>query len=311
MSRTHQNFRTGLIVFAGLLTLAGCRRGVPNFDGERAFAQLERQCAFGPRNPGSTGYLACRAYLLEQLTVLADTVITQPFELTDPVTGEQHALTNIIGQFNRPAQRRILLGAHWDTRPWADRDPDPARRGEPIIGANDGASGVAVLLEVARILADRPPVMGVDIVFFDGEDLGENGDPASFARGSRFFARNLPLPHPAEAIVLDMIGDRELTIPVERYSHNHNPELVRKLWETARRLKLPAFQNRLGPVVYDDHVPLWEEAKIPAVDLIDFDYPNQFDNYWHTHSDLPRHCSAASLEQVGTLLIHHIYREEP
>ena len=292
-----------------LIIFNGCQSTVPEFNSDRAFGFLEQQCDFGPRNPGSTGYYQCRDFLIGELQAGADTVIQQQFQLTDPISGEEYQLTNLIGRYNPQAEKRVLLGAHWDTRPWADLDPDVAQRMEPILGANDGASGVAVLLELVRLMKLKPPPIGVEIVFFDGEDMGLSGDPRSFARGSLTFASDLPIPKPDEAIIIDMIGDADLSIPVERYSMQQNPNLVRELWGLARDLDLPAFENRVANAIFDDHIPLWEEAGIPAVDLIDFFYPNRYMNFWHTHQDLPHNCSPASLGQVGTLLTYYIYKD--
>lgn len=296
-------------VYGLLLTLLnfGCGTSYPTFDGERAFQKLQEQCAFGPRNPGSQGYQANLNYLTQQLTPLADTLFYQAFEYTETVEGKTYQLTNIVAQFNRHASRQLLLGAHWDTRPWADQDPDPNWQKRPIIGANDGASGVAILLELARIFKQTPPPIGITLVFFDGEDLGARGDPRTFAQGSLHFAKNVPDPKPEAAIILDMVGDTYLQLPIERYSFRQNPNLVKKLWSLARQLELPAFENHIESTIFDDHVPLYEVAGIPAVDIIDFQYPYEGVNYWHTREDIPRNCSAVSLQQVGTLLIHHIY----
>ena len=201
----------------------------------------------------------------------------------------------------------MLLGAHWDTRPWADSDLNIEKHNQPIIGANDGASGVSVLLELAKIFHYNPPPIRVSIVLFDAEDMGRPGVPKSYARGSQFFAKNLPIEKPDEAIILDMIGDKELHIPIERYSYQQNKDLVKKLWSLANKLNLEAFESRIVHTIYDDHVPLWQEAKIPAIDIIDFNYPNRYSNYWHTSQDTPDNCSAQSLGQVGNLLVHYIY----
>ncbi len=294
-----------LLVFLGIFS--GCKSSVPTFSGDMAFQFLEQQCAFGPRNPGSEGYAVCKEYYLQKLGTVADTIFTQSFTLTETRTDETYSLSNIIARFQPDAERQILLGAHWDTRPWADRDPDIARRDEPILGANDGASGVAILMECAEIFYRYPPPIGVTIVLFDGEDLGREGDPESYAQGSKYFAEHLPIAKPESAIILDMVGDAELNIPIERNSLKQNPQLVRKLWKIAEELKLPAFKQWLGPAIYDDHIPLWEKAGIPAVDIIDFRYPNRFTNYWHTHQDTPIHCSASSLAQVGDVIIHYLY----
>jgi Zn-dependent M28 family amino/carboxypeptidase len=246
-------------------------------------------------------------YLQKTLAGFADTIFLQPFVLDDLVNEESYDLTNIIARFKVDEPEQILIGAHWDTRPWADEDPEPEKRNDPIVGANDGASGVAVVLELARILNVSPPPIGVTLVLFDGEDMGRSGIPKSYAQGSLAFAKDLPIEKPDEAIILDMIGDAELHIPIERFSYQQNRQLVKKLWGLAKVLNLGAFESRIVHTIYDDHVPLWAEAKIPAVDIIDFNYPNSNKNYWHTTQDLPENCSAESLGQVGTLLVHYIY----
>ena len=287
--------------------LSSCNNAVPKFDKGNAFRYLVEQCEFGPRNPNSIGYKQCLDYLQKTLAGFADTIFLQPFVLDDLVDEESYDLTNIIARFKVDEPEQILIGAHWDTRPWADEDPEPEKRNDPIVGANDGASGVAVVLELARILNVSPPPIGVTLVLFDGEDMGRPGIPKSYAQGSLAFAKDLPIEKPDEAIILDMIGDAELHIPIERFSYQQNRQLVKKLWGLAKVLNLGAFESRIVHTIYDDHVPLWAEAKIPAVDIIDFNYPNSNKNYWHTTQDLPENCSAESLGQVGTLLVHYIY----
>jgi len=286
---------------------SSCNNTVPEFDKDNAFRYLVEQCEFGPRNPNSNGYKQCLDYLQKTLSGFADTILLQPFVLDDLVNEESYDLTNIIARFKVDEPEQLLIGAHWDTRPWADEDPEPEKRNDPIIGANDGASGVAVVLELARILNASPPPIGVTLVLFDGEDMGRSGIPKSYAQGSLAFAKDLPIEKPDEAIILDMIGDAELHIPIERFSYQQNRKLVKKLWGLAKELSLDAFESRIVHTIYDDHVPLWAEAKIPAIDIIDFNYPNSYSNYWHTTQDLPENCSAESLGQVGTLLAHYIY----
>ena len=287
--------------------LSSCNNTVPKFDKDNAFRYLVEQCEFGPRNPNSNGYKQCLDYLQKTLSGFADTILLQPFVLDDLVNEESYDLTNIIARFKVDEPEQLLIGAHWDTRPWADEDPEPEKRNDPIIGANDGASGVAVVLELARILNASPPPIGVTLVLFDGEDMGRSGIPKSYAQGSLAFAKDLPIEKPDEAIILDMIGDAELHIPIERFSYQQNRKLVKKLWGLAKELSLDAFESRIVHTIYDDHVPLWAEAEIPAIDIIDFNYPNSYSNYWHTTQDLPENCSAESLGQVGTLLAHYIY----
>ncbi|MEC7934828.1 MAG: M28 family peptidase [Candidatus Neomarinimicrobiota bacterium] len=294
------------ISFLSIVIIFSCNDSVPNFDENSAYQFLLDQCDFGPRNPGSEGYNNCKEYLIKTLDSYSDTVFTQPFVIND-IDDTQYDLDNIIAQYNINSNSHLLLGAHWDTRPWADSDLNIEKHNQPIIGANDGASGVSVLLELAKIFHYNPPPIRVSIVLFDAEDMGRPGVPKSYARGSQFFAKNLPIEKPDEAIILDMIGDKELHIPIERYSYQQNKDLVKKLWSLANKLNLEAFESRIVHTIYDDHVPLWQEAKIPAIDIIDFNYPNRYSNYWHTSQDTPDNCSAQSLGQVGNLLVHYIY----
>ena len=296
-----------ILTISTISVLSSCNNAVPNFDKVNAFQYLVEHCELGPPNPGSNGYKQCLEYLQKTLSGFADTMLLQPFVLDDLVSEKSYDLINIIARFKVNDPQQLLIGAHWDTRPWADEDPDPEKRNDPIIGANDGASGVAVILELARILNASPPPIGITLVLFDGEDMGRSGTPKSYAQGSLAFAKDLPIEKPDEAIILDMIGDAELHIPIERNSYRQNRQLVKKLWSMAEELSLDAFESRIVYTLYDDHVPLWTEAKIPAIDIIDFNYPNSYTNYWHTTQYLPENCSAESLGQVGTLLVHYIY----
>ncbi|MEK6566709.1 MAG: M28 family peptidase, partial [Bacteroidota bacterium] len=188
---------------------------VPKFDGQNAYKYLTAQTDFGPRNPGSDGYHKCLRFLRDELRTLADAVSLQEFSNTN-FKGETFKHSNIIAQFNSKAFVRILLTAHWDTRPWADNDQNPANHTKPILGANDGASGVAVLLEIARQLKAKAPPIGVDMALFDCEDTGRRGEPRSFAVGSQYLAKHLPPGmSPRFAVNLDMVGDRMLSIPRE------------------------------------------------------------------------------------------------
>ncbi|NQT35218.1 M28 family peptidase [bacterium] len=268
-----------------------------------AFAYLEKQCSFGPRNPGSTGYNQCLDWLSQTLEELDADVYLQRFEAVEAITGVTRKLTNVIAFFPGEINPPLMLCAHWDTRAYANLDPDPASRTKPISGANDGASGVAVLLEIARLAAEYPPPRSLLIVLFDGEDMGRASHGEEFTLGSKYWASHQTPVSVEEAILLDMIGDADLEIPMERYSEANAPDLLRRLWNIASKLDLPAFQDRLGAAVRDDHVSL-QRVGIPAVDLIDFDY-----QYWHTLEDTPDKCSAESLEQVGRLLMEYIYGE--
>ena len=291
---------------------AGCssdssEKKIPSFNQKMAFQHLLDQCSYGPRNPGSEGHQEFSKYLEEYLSSLSKNVIIQEFSYTEHLTTKKRKGKNLIAQFNLESEERLLLGAHWDTRSLSDEDPDEEKKLLPVLGANDGASGTAVLMELASIFSKNNPPIGIDIVFFDAEDVGINGKPYTFAMGSEYFSKNLPIEKPNFAIIVDMVGDKFLKIPIERFSYQVNPEMVKEIWGLANDLGLSAFEYRIGYEIYDDHVPLWENAQIPAIDIIDFDYPNLFYNYWHTQKDTPENCSPQSLYQVGTLLLNYIY----
>ena len=280
---------------------------VPEFDGKQAFDELVTQTKFGPRNPGSVGHQQCLAYLAAELRNAADAVNLQRFSHTG-YGGERYDLTNIISSFNLGATDRIMLAAHWDTRPTADQEVDPKKKKQPILGANDGASGVAVLLEVARQLKLHPPPIGVDIILFDGEDFGEQDDLANFSLGARYFAQNKPSGfNPRFAIVVDMVGDKQLEILKDPASVKYAPDAVQRVWSIAKDLGIPQFSAlQRSEDVFDDHIPL-NEAGIRAIDIIDFDYPDESNRYWHTLEDTSDKCSPESLRAVGRVLMHLIF----
>ncbi|HUI11552.1 MAG TPA: M28 family peptidase [Bacteroidota bacterium] len=282
----------------------------PAFESGRAWAYLTAQTAFGPRNPNSAGHAACLAYIAGALRASADDVRLQEFTHTG-YEGQTLRLTNVIARFRPNDPARVLLCAHWDTRPRAEQDENKARRNEPIVGANDGASGVAVLLEVADLLKKVPPAVGVDIVLFDGEDYGKEGDHASYLLGSRYFAAQKdPSYLPRFGILLDMVGDAYLDLPKEQYSVRYAPEVVDMVWKTAASLGVQQFHDEQGEEIMDDHLPL-NEAGIQTIDIIDFNYPDNTNRYWHTHKDTPDHCSAASLEAVGSVIASVVYAQVP
>lgn len=278
--------------------------GNPAFDGARAYDLLVKQCSFGPRNPGSAGHRAALDFLTTELRQWADTVRTDAFTYRDPKVDTTVALTNIQGVFRPGAADRILLCAHWDSRPYADLDRDASKRNQPIIGANDGASGVAVLLEAARVLRLLSPAKGVDIVLFDGEDYGRgtNFDISDYFLGARRFASvNKGKYAPRMGILPDMIGDRDLTIYYEGYSNAQYPDHVARVWQAAASLGYPQFIPQRKYFIQDDHLPLME-AGIPCINLIDFDYPP-----WHTSADTPDKCSPHSLRAVGDVVLKVVY----
>jgi Zn-dependent M28 family amino/carboxypeptidase len=282
------------------LTMAACSREVPEFDADRAFADLVRQTEFGPRVPGTEAHRACARWLTAQLDSLADTVWQQSFSAYVPLVMDSLSFTNIIGRFAPEKKGRVLLGAHWDTRPFADQDPDSADRTRSFDGASDGASGVAVLLEIARALKAQPPPIGVDIVFFDGEDLGRTSADHEWCLGSRYFAQRLPVKYDW-AIIADLVGDKDLTLYREGYSYRSARALQDRIWNKARELGETAFREEVEFDITDDHVPFLMRG-IPAVDIIDLRY-----QYWHTSEDTPANCSPASLRTVGRVMLHVLY----
>jgi Zn-dependent M28 family amino/carboxypeptidase len=275
---------------------------VPAFNGANAFELLVKQCDFGPRVPDTPPHGKCREFLATELKPYADRVVEQSFEHYFEGLEKTAKLTNIIASFDMTAGQRILLCAHWDSRPWADQDPDPNNHTQPVPGANDGASGVAVLLEVARVLKSTPPPVGVDIIFFDGEDAGIRGRSDTYLAGSRYFARNKDVRYnPTMGILLDMVGDADLQLYKEGHSMRYASGVADRLWNLAAQIGVHEFIPSEKHEVIDDHVPLLE-AGIPVIDVIDFDYP-----YWHTVADTPDKCSAQSLEKVGRVVLAAIY----
>jgi glutaminyl-peptide cyclotransferase len=303
--------RTKLLAVAllSVLLTAGCHSNSPAstqaaaqavpqtvpFDDAWAYKSLVAQCAFGPRVPGTKPHQLCAAYIVDQLRPYVDRIQTQSFTWHDPHKNIDVPMANIYGLINPSAPHRIMLCAHWDTRPTADQDFDPANRSKPIPGADDGASGVAVLLELARAFHTTHPKDGVILTFWDGEDWGP-GDDCMYI-GARHFAHDPADLRPDESVLIDMIGQTNLFIPEEQTSEQTYPKLVARVWNTAAALGYGAnFPQRVDYSITDDHIPLIE-AGIPSIDLIDFNYA-----YWHTLADTPDKCSPVSLGIVGRVL---------
>jgi hypothetical protein len=275
------------------------------FNGAAAYELLVKQCDFGPRVPGTPAHDSCRAFLVAELNKYADRVAEQTFDEYLEGLQKNVKLTNVIASFDLRATQRILLCAHWDSRPWADQDPDTSKHREPVLGANDGASGVAVLLEVAKTLKSAPPPVGVDIIFFDGEDAGRSGQSDTYLAGSRYFARHKDVRfNPMMGILLDMVGGANLQLYKEVNSVNYANAVVDRLWNLASRVGVAEFIPSIKHEVIDDHIPLLN-AGIPIVDVIDFDY-----DHWHTTGDTPDKCSAESLEKVGRVVLAAVYNPE-
>lgn len=272
----------------------------PAFDSANAWAMLVKQCDFGPRPVGSPAHEKMRSWLLDEMRKYADVTAAQDF------TYKGHPLTNVIGVFNRDAKRQVLLCAHWDTRPTADQELDPAKKKLPILGASDGASGVAVLLELAREFKAQKPAVGVVMVMLDGEDFGSFEKDEGVLLGAKYFAAHHKGYHPDLGVLLDMVGDKSLDIRREPNSQNFAPGTNDKFFRIAKELGYgkSIIDEPMQYPITDDHIPL-NQANIPTIDIIDFDYA-----YWHTLDDTPEHCSAESLAAVGNTLAELVYREQ-
>lgn len=288
-----------LAVLLGCQARAGANKaGTSEFSGPTAFSYVEKQMAFGPRVPNKPGHKQTGDWLLAELRARADTVIVQEIRHVTQ-RGDTLHLRNFFARFRPQAAERVLLMAHWDTRPMADRSENLGQQRLPVPGANDGASGVAVLLGVADALKARAPANGVDLLFVDGEDYGDFADTNDVLIGSRWFGAHQPPGYqPLFAVLFDMVGDKDLQIYQEGNSVAFAPEVVQRVWRVAaerghERQFVPSVRHTLT----DDHVALQKHG-IRAIDVVDFDYP-----YWHTTEDTLDKVSAASLQIVGDVAV--------
>ena len=292
----------------------------PAFIADSAMAYCQAQCDFGPRTMNSKAHDLCEEWIINKFKGFGLEVETQKADLTGWDGTKLHS-TNIIAHFNPQAERRILICAHWDSRPWADNDPDSTNWHKPVLAANDGASGVGVMLEVARLLQnDTTLAIGVDLVCFDAEDYGtpqwaeKNEDSENtWALGAQYWAKNLPENYkPQFGILLDMVGGQGAKIYQEQLSLRYAASIVDKVWSAARHAGFSSvFANEVGGGVTDDHIPV-NEAGIPTVDIIPF-YPDcrqsSFGPTWHTINDDMEHLDINTLKAVGQTLIQVIYSE--
>ncbi|HEU5208459.1 MAG TPA: M28 family peptidase [Longimicrobiales bacterium] len=281
---------------------------VPAFDADSAHALLRRQVEFGPRVPGTPGHAEQLQWMVEYLRERADSVIVQSFD--QPIEGaEPLRLHNVFARFAPENPTRILLAAHWDTRPVSDQEDDEARQQLPVAGANDGASGVAVLLALADMFAAQPPPIGVDILLTDGEDFAtEPGDYDNMYLGAKYFAANQPAGYaPLYGILVDLVGDTNPRFEMEGYSLQYAPEVVQRVWRMAEGIGYGnIFVRSSGMSVMDDHVPL-NQGGIRTIDIIDMDYgPNNA--YWHSQNDVVENTSSRGLGAVGDVIAALIYR---
>ena len=298
-----------------LLALTGCDRlsgPKTDFDANAAMSYAKEQLAFGPRVPGTPAAQKAGDWITSMMRQRADTVIEQRWTHRT-VDGKDLPLRNILARFNPKAQNRILYVTHWDTRPTADEDPVLGNRGTPIPGANDGAAGVGLFVALGDALKKTPPGVGVDLLFVDGEDYGKSFDPpyADVLLGSQYFADHLPGAdyRPIFGVLWDMIGDKDLNILQEVNSVQQAPEIVSRVWETAKELGYEKyFIPQVGQAVTDDHIPLLEKG-LRVIDVIDIDYgplnsmgiPSP--SYHHTLQDTIDKISVKSLQIVGDVAL--------
>lgn len=305
------------------LALAGCankkgamsavdaviEKATVTFDADSAYAYVARQVAFGPRVPDTEAHRLCGGWLVSELRRHGAVVVEQHAEL-QAFDGTRLKALNILGRYNPEADTRLLLLAHWDCRPWADQDPDPAKRTMPVDGANDGASGVGVILEIARQLSLQAPEKGVDMLFVDAEDWGTEGIEESWAMGARYFMENPPVEGiiADEAILLDMVGGKGAVFCREYFSEQAAPRLASALWSTAASLGHgDIFLNRFGGAVTDDHVQLIAHG-IPTVDIIEYHSGEEtgFNPHWHTTTDNLDNIDPATLKAVGETVLYYL-----
>ncbi len=286
-----------------------------HFNADSAYRFIQEQLAFGARVPNTKAHRQAGDYIVSKLKGYGANVIEQCFtvETFDGITLDAR---NIIAEFSPELEERILLMAHWDCRPWADYDPDPSKRKEPVMGANDGASGVAVLMELARLIGDKSPNIGIDILLFDAEDWGDShgdGGADSWALGSQYWAKNIHRDGyaPQYGILLDMVGAPNAKFMIEGYSQQYAPAVVAEIWSMASEIGYGAyFVNELGFEVLDDHIAV-NKAGIPTIDIIDQHNGSGglgFCPAWHTTYDNIDNISKETLNAVGETLTNIIYK---
>lgn len=297
-------FKVLFLLLIVIITSSGCSSQV-EFNGDRAYESLKTQVNFTQRYPEGKDAKACRDYLKAELEPNCHKYIEQDFTLR--VNKKNLNLKNIIGIINPNADNFIIIGSHYDNRPYCDKDKDKKYKNTPCPGANDGASSTAVVLELAKVFKASKPKCGIVFVLFDGEDYGLDGE--DMCLGSDYFASHLDVlgdikPKINEGILLDMVGDANLNIYIEKISNYVNPNLVGNVWKAAKELDYEKyFIPKAKYSISDDHMPLIKKG-IKCIDIIDFDY-----KYWHTHEDTPDKCSPKSLKIVGDVIIKYIYRD--
>ena len=290
---------------------------VPQFDADSAFYFVKAQVDFGPRAMNTTAHDACGDYLADKLTQYGAKVYNQRADIPS-YEGKMLKARNIIGAFNPEAKRRVALFAHWDSRPWADNDPDATKHYTPILGANDGASGVGVLLEVARLLQQQPTTIGIDIILLDAEDVGNHRDSGlsdenSWCLGSQYWARTPHVPNynARFGILLDMVGGTNARFLYEYYSEQFARDINRKVWKAARSIGYDNyFVAQGGGGATDDHLFINQIARIPTIDIIPTSQQYTFFEHWHTVKDDMDVITVPTLKAVGQTILQVIYYEK-
>lgn len=293
---------------------------VPTFNADSAYTYVARQVAFGPRVPNSREHKACGDYLVNELKRFG-ALVDEQCDVVDAFDSTPLQMRNIIGSFQPENRKRLLLCAHWDCRPWADNDPDKENHHTPVDGANDGASGVGVLLEVARQIQAQQPALGVDIIFFDVEDYGvpqfldDEYGSGSWCLGSQYWART---PHVADynarfGILLDMVGGKGATFYKEGFSEEYASAIIDKVWNKAHAAGYGKFfPKQSGGYVTDDHLPINRIARIPCIDIIPMmpdSERSSFGDTWHTVNDNMEHIDRSTLKAVGQTVLEVVYNE--
>jgi len=287
-------------------------RETPVFIADSAYHFVNDQVQFGPRNPNKDGHRLAKEYLENTLRRFAGSQNVYVQSFREQGYDEELELYNIIAAFNPASNDRILLAAHWDTRPRAEEDPN--RSDDPILGADDGGSGVGVLLELARIFSENTPPVGVDIVLFDGEDYGKSGELENYFLGSKYWGNNSPVPdyRPRFGILLDMVGGEQAVFPKEGYSLRIAPSLIDALWEIGNELGYENyFIEEEGAFISDDHVIIERLTGIPMINIIHHrrtaEGTAEFPPYWHTHRDNMEIIDQKTLQAAGDLMTEMIY----
>ena len=279
------------------------------FNADSCYSYLANQVAFGPRVPNTKAHKECAKYLVSTLESFADTVITQDVNLT-AFDGTKLESRNIIASFNPASKNRIMLCAHWDSRPVCDEDPNAENHKTPVLGANDGASGVAVLIELARQFAINQPDVAVDIILFDSEDYGSSDMENSYCLGSQYWARNPHTPNYRArfGILLDMVGGVGARFDKDVVSMHFASDVVNGVWKSAADLGYAGlFSNEMGGSLIDDHYYVNMLSGIPCIDIIDYTKDEGFPVTWHTVNDNLENIDKTVLNAVGKVLSNYIY----